>query len=607
MQRHLPFVAMTLLAAACTGTIHQGTTDGGADGSGNDGNAANTTASTNGGDVPIDPITGEPIDTTSGGSNGSTGATGSPSGSNGTGGGSTGSGVNGTNGGGDPSVPETPLADCDTPGPRLIRRLTGAQYANTLKQLLGEGFPVEEVLSDPAVNGFHVDADAALVSDLTAELLMNYAERVAAWTVENQMWKLSSCNSHDPGCHEQVIREFGRRAFRQDPTSEQLQTYLKLFAAEASFEAGLHVVVSTMLQSPYLLYRRELGEPDPSNAGQYQLTPYEIASELSYMLTDSPPDDQLLDAAAQGRLSTRDDIDQAALSLLSKEEAKLGLTKFVHGWLEVDTLFKKAKDPTVFDLSDSMRQAMLDETRYFFLELFQTGGTISDLYGADFTMLNGPLAEFYGLGGANGDAFTRVSLEGRRATGILGHGSFLTEHSLPENSSPVQRGLMVRERILCQDLPPVPEDLDTNLASPGGFANNRERYEQHSASAVCAQCHNRIDPVGFAFEEYDAFGRVRDQDMGSPIDASGELSEVVGGPIALNGLQSLNDYLAVSDEARSCLIRYWSYYAYGREGWQQNECNHDAIRAEAAESGYALQDTLLAIIHAPHFTRRVAD
>jgi hypothetical protein len=293
--------------------------------------------------------------------------------------------------------------------------------------------------------------------------------------------------------------------------------------------------------------------------------------------------------------------------LLSKEEAKLGLAKFAHGWLEVDNLFKKAKDPTVYDLSEPMRQAMLDETSQFFLELFQTGGTIGELYSADFSMLNQPLAEFYGLGGANGDAFTRVSLEGRRATGILGHAAFLTEHALPENSSPVQRGVTVRERLLCQDLPPVPEDLDTNLEQPGGFANNRERYEQHSANAVCAQCHKSIDPVGFAFEEYDAFGRFRDQDMGVPIDASGELTDVVGGPIALDGLQSLNDYLAVSDEARSCLIRYWSYYAYGRDEWQQHECNHDAIRAEAAEGGYTLQDTLLAIIHAPHFTRRVAD
>src|SRR5690606_13396069 len=223
----------------------------------------------------------------------------------------------------------------------------------------------------------------------------------------------------------------------------------------------------------------------------------------------------------------------------------------------VDNLFKKAKDPSVYDLGEPMRQAMLDETSQFFLELFDGGGTIGELYSADFTMLNQPLAEFYGLGGAGGDGFTRVPLEGRRATGILGQASFLTQHSLPENSSPVQRGVMVRERLLCQDLPPVPEDLDTTLQDPAAFANNRERYQQHSENPVCANCHQAIDPVGFAFEQYDAFGRYREQDMGSPVDATGELSGVVGGPIALDGLQSLNDYLSISDEARACFIRYW--------------------------------------------------
>ncbi len=595
MRRYLPYLTATLLAAACTDSIYSPGTSAEGNGSG-----SSTTA---GSSAPVDPVTGEPVvgtptDPSDPSGVGTAGTTGP---------GTAGPGTTDPATGTDPSVPATPLSDCDTPGPRLIRRLTREQYENTLRDLMGDGFPVEEVLSDPVVMGFHVDADAPLVSDLTAELLMNYAERVAAWTIENQSWRLASCNTHDQACHEQVIKQFGRRAFRQDPTPEQLQTYLQLFAAEPSFEAGLHVVVSTMLQSPYLLYRRELGEPDPDNPDQFRLTPYEIASELSYMLTDSPPDDQLLDTAAQGRLSTREEIDQAAESLLSREEAKLGLAKFVHGWLDEDNLLKKAKDPNVYDLSESMRQAMLDETSHFFLELFQTGGTIGELYSADFTMLNQPLAEFYGLGGVGGDAFTRVSLEGRRATGVLGHASFLTEHALPENSSPVQRGVAVRERLLCQDLPPVPANLDTRLDEPGAFASNRERYEQHSANGVCAGCHAAIDPVGFAFEAYDAFGRTREQDMGSPIDDSGELTDVVGGPIPLDGVQSLNDYLSNSDEARSCLIRYWSYYAYGRDQWEQRECNHDAIRAEAAEAGYTLKSTLLAIIHAPHFTRRVAD
>lgn len=595
MQTYLPLVALTLLTVACSGGLGSpGPDDEKLD---DDGTV-----------VVIDPVTGKPVvvDKPAGGSSSDGGG-----GGTGTGGPNDpdhATGGAGTDPGSDPSVPATPLSDCDTPGPRLIRRLTGRQYENTLKDLLGDGIPVEEVLSDPAVHGFHVDADAARVTDLTAELLMSYAERVTASTMESEPWKLANCNNHDAGCHEQVIREFGRRAFRADVTPEQMQTYLELFAGESSFEAGLHVVVSTMLQSPYLLYRRELGEPDPSAPGRYRLTPYEVASELSYMLTDSPPNAQLLDRAAQGRLSTREDIDQAAHELLGQEKAKQGLAEFVHGWLEVDNLFKKAKSTELFELTDPLRQAMLDETSQFFLEIFNSGGTIGDLYGADFTMLNQPLAAFYGLDGAHSpDSFTRVALDGRRPSGVLGHASLLTQHSLPDNSSPVQRGVVVRERILCQELPPVPENLDTSLDESGTFVNNRDRYQKHSADPGCRKCHQSMDPIGFAFEEYDAFGRYRQEEGGLPVDASGELDGVVGGPVILDGVQSLNDYLARSDEARSCLIEYWSYYAYGRTDWPAHECNHDSIRAEAAQGGYTLKDTLLSIIHAPHFTSRVAD
>jgi len=508
---------------------------------------------------------------------------------------------------GDPSVPSEPLAQCDTPGPRTVRRLTAKQYDNTLNALVGDGKPVDQVLPDPANLGFHLDADALLVSDLTAELLMNYSERVAAWAVENRLNDIAHCTNHDQNCHRQFIEEVGRQAFRQTPNEAQMSRYLAMFEAEDSFETGMAVVLATMLQSPYLLYRRELGEQDPDHPGQFRLTALEMASELSYLLTDGPPDQQLLDAATQGRLGTNDDLDREAERLLSQPSARDALTTFVHGWLEVDGLPAKAKDQNTFDLTPTLRDAMLRETREFFLDAFYNGGTAMDLFGADYTFVNQELASFYGLGGAGGD-FQRVSLAGsQRATGVLGQGAFLTEHALPENSSPVQRGARVRERVLCQELPEVPENLDTNLDPPDPSASNRERYAQHSADDACSGCHSVIDPVGFAFEEYDGFGRYRDQDRGQDVDASGELSGVVAGPIALDGLNDLNAYLSSSDSARSCLVRYWSYFAYGRDNWEQKECNHDAIRAEAGAAGYDLKSTLLAIIHAPHFSRRVAD
>ncbi len=506
----------------------------------------------------------------------------------------------------DPSEPVEPLAQCDTPGPRMVRRLTSRQYHNTLVDLFGPEVPIEEVLSDPAALGFHVDSEALQVRDLAGELLMNHAEQVAAWAAQNKLDEISNhCKDRAEHCYNQFFDNFGLRLFRQPVSDAQRSQYRAMFEAEDSFEAGLSVVLSAMLQSPYFLYRQEMGVADPQGSGQYRLTPYEIATELSYFLTDRPPDENLLRAAAEGRLETPADIDREADRLLETEGARGMLKSFVEGWLEIDGLLTKAKDMNAFNLRETFRQSMLREAHEFFIDAVYNDGTVGDLFGAKHTFVDSELASLYGLN-AGGNAFQRVSLEGsQRATGLLGQAAFLTQHALPDNSSPVQRGIIVRERILCQDLPPVPENLDTNLKTPTNITSNRDRYKQHSQDPQCYVCHAVIDPVGFSFESYDAFGRYRAEDMGNPVDASGELSGVTGGPVALNGLQDLNDYLAISDMARSCLVRYWSYYAYGRDAWDQKVCNHDAIRAEAAANGYTLMSTLKAILHAPHFTRRV--
>lgn len=518
--------------------------------------------------------------------------------------GTAGVGVSAGAGGLPPITPE-PLVDCATPGPRMIRRLTATQYRNVLMDVLDPAVPTEEVLIDPAVHGFHVDADAPQVRDLDAELLMNYAEQVAAWAVQNRMHKVSSCTNNDAQCRRQMIQEFGRRTHREPLSEERVAAYEQLFMAESTFQAGAEVVVSAMLQSPYLLYRRELGQA--AAGGEYTLTQHEIASALAFFLTDSTPDDALLEAAGAGRLGTREDIEREANRLLYSPKGKPTLARFVEGWLEIDGLPNKAKDDSV-PLSDSLRRSMLVETHELFFDALFGSRSVSDLLTANYTFVNRELGTFYQLSGAGSESFQRVEFGNtRRAPGILGHAAFLVQHALPENSSPVQRGVAVRERLLCQDLPPVPENLDTNLDPPASFATNRERYGMHSNSAACSGCHVLIDPVGFVFENYDAFGRYRDQERGTPIDASGSLAGMPEGTVPLDGVESLVSYLASSEAVRSCLVRYWSYYAYGRDQWQQKACNHDFIRRESGKENHSLRSVLLNILHAPHFTRRVKD
>lgn len=506
--------------------------------------------------------------------------------------------------------PGTPLADCSTPGPQLLRRLTSTQYENTLVNLFGGDVPKQQTINDAAINGFTIDADALVVSNLDAELLMNYAESVATWAKDNGRLNpfTNNCtNAGDANCRRTFIQNLGLKAYREDLSDAQVAAFDGLFQefANGDFMAGAEAVATAMIQAPNMLYRREIGVP--GQPGQFSLKPFEVASQLSYLLTDGPPDDALLTAARNNQLGTPAQLDAQAERLLATEAGRKTLTHFIEGWVDIEGLPAKAKDTDTYDLSAAERDAMGEETRQLFADTFQAGGSLETLFTADYTFVNQTLGAFYGMSGVTGDAFQKVSLPANRPPGILGHASYLTAHAQPENSSPVQRAFIIRERILCQDLPPVPQNLDTNLDAPEGFRTNRERYTEHSSNDVCYTCHSKMDPIGFAFEHYDGFGRYRDQENGVAIDSSGELSDVAGGPIPLADVEDLSSYLATSEAVQSCLVRFWTYYAYGRDTWASKQCNHDAVRREAEASDYSLKAVLKGIIHAQHFSQRVQE
>lgn len=512
--------------------------------------------------------------------------------------------------------PGTPLADCATPGPQALRRLTGPQFRNTLVSIFGgdifdgaQNAPSEGVLTDPANLGFKIDADALVVSNLDSELLMNYSESIVTNAVSKNKFNqfTNNCtNVGDANCRTSFIRSFGEKVYREPLNDAQVQAYDKLFTdfAGGNFQTGVETVAIAMLQSPNMLYRREIGT---GNAGQFNLSQFEIASQLSYLLTDGPPDDQLIAAAKGNMLSDRATLDAQAERLLATDAGKETMAEFLDGWIETEKLYDKAKDPTAGTaaFTPEVRAAMLEETHRLFQDAYANGGSVETLFTADYTWVNGPLAAFYGIQGVTGNEFVKVPLPANRAPGILGHAAYLTSHAQPENSSPVQRAFIVRERILCQELPPVPQNLDTNLDAPGGFTTNRERYTEHSSNAVCYTCHRRMDPIGFSFEHYDGFGRFRDTENSAPVDSTGELSDVPGGPIPLTGVNDLADYLATSELVQSCMVRYWSYFAYGRDTWENKQCNHDAIRREAQASDYSLKGIMMGIIHAQQFSTRV--
>lgn len=488
---------------------------------------------------------------------------------------------------------------CTVRGPRMTRRLSNLQLRNTLQAVFQDtSVPTGDVLNDPVILGFKADATQAVVRDLDAQLIMNNAETVADWVVSKKLGQVTSCQTMDATCVRQFIQTLGKRLYREPVPATSVDAYAAILGAETSFADGARAVISAMLQSSYVLYRRELGTK--GSDGLYHLTPYELASSLSYMLTNGPPDDTLMAAADQGRLATQADLDREAARLLASTQAEGAFGNFARNWLVIDDLLERAKTDPENRLTDAIRTSMLQETSAMFMNALRSGLKVSELFTADYTFIDQTLAGYYGLGGGGGTAFQRVQLPANtRAHGLLGDGAILTRHALADKSSPVQRGKLIRERMLCQQLLPPPAGVDTNIPAPTGTITTRQRYLEHSEDPFCNGCHHQIDPVGFAFEHFDAFGRRRDQENGVAIDATGSVAGMPEGDVAIDGLDSLSSYLSTSPAVQQCLTRYLAYNAYGLD-----HCSESAITSELAAGDGSLKSIVMAVIHAPQFTTR---
>lgn len=488
-------------------------------------------------------------------------------------------------------------------GPPIVRRLTSKQLHRTLQRIFDDpAVPEAQVVDDPIVRGFKVDGTDAVVRDIGAQQIMQYAERVAEWAVPQKLGAIAPCQTLDPTCRDQVIRTLGERFHREPLSDAMVSAYATLMDGEGDFPSAVRQLVAAFIQSPYFLYRREIGV---AGAGAQQLTDYEIASNLSYSLTAGPPDEELRALASAGQLRDESVLVAQAYRLTQTPEGQEVLADFVHGWLEVDDLHSRVKvENNGVSFDADLRSLMLNETAMVFRTVFNAGGTVADLFTTDFTVVNQRLGHFYRMWQANTETPQEFPIptegEGRRGVGLLAHGSVLARHASADNSSPVQRGVMVQRRLLCNDLPDPPSDVDTNLTAIPPGATNRQRYSQHSSDPNCAGCHNLIDPVGFTFENYDEFGRWRDQESNQPVDASGELTGLQSGSVPLDGLDSLSRALAESPQVRSCFSRYVAYYVYG-----SGVCDADSLqRPEAVPAAASLQGIIQGIVAAPYFKER---
>ena len=337
----------------------------------------------------------------------------------------------------------------------------------------------------------------------------------------------------------EIVGRFAGRAFRRPVKPEEVERCLTLYdAAEKRgqrFELRVRAALYRVLVSPHFLFRVEL-DPARLPAGTtYAVGEYELASRLSYFHWNSTPDDELFALAAKGRL--RQNVEPQLKRMVSDPKAKSFLHGFAEQWLTLRKLDLASPDPKLFPaFTPTLRQAMTRESLLFFEAIVREDRPVPDLLDADFTFVNGELAKHYGVAGVTGAEFVRVRLPAPRG-GILTHASVLTLSSNATRTSPVKRGKFVLEQLLNAPPPPPPPELDIpELDDQKQLKGTlRQQMEQHRADAVCASCHQRMDPIGFAFENFDPTGAWRAADGGAAVDASGVLPDgrVFDGPAGL--------------------------------------------------------------------------
>jgi hypothetical protein len=484
------------------------------------------------------------------------------------------------------------------PGKRAVRLLTNREYDNTVRALfsLPEGVnPASSFLKETKVAGFSTNHQEAVASTRRVEDWLVAAQSVVA---QANLDKALGCDfNRDPRC---ILSNFGTKMFRRPLTSVESQYYTTLIN-----DKGLKTALTAMLVDPAFLYRSELGVL--KDDGYYHLTPYEIASALSYMFLETGPDDQLLKLAADGSLSDKAVIRAQAQRLIQMPEAKRMTAQFAVEWLDVGKILEGSAGSA--ELDAGMRLNMLNETKAMFnyITFDAKGRTFEDLLTSNFTYLPADLARYYGLQfPANAGDFAITPLDGNRA-GILGHGSVLVATSHPDQSSPILRGLFVRDRLLCQKLPSPPANLNIIVPKVDPSLSTRERFAQHTTEAACQNCHQYIDGLGFGFENFDATGRFRSMDNGKPVDSSGritnlnDLSQKPPVQQDFSSLPELAQILSSSPTAKECFAFQFYRYSRGVAGQAQDRCASRKANKAFIEGGQTIADMMVEQTQAPGF------
>jgi mono/diheme cytochrome c family protein len=413
-----------------------------------------------------------------------------------------------------------------------------------------------------------------------------------------------------PRCVDRILATLARRAYRRPVTGAEvaaLKRFVDMATADGqSVEQGIGLAIQAMLVSPHFLFHieRDLYPNDPGR--MHRVSDVELASRLSYFLWNSMPDDELLSLAERRRLSVPQVLDAQVARLLADPKSAAMAENFAGQWLEIRNLDTIKPDPQKFPAwTPELREAMKTETRMFFDTILRENRPIGDFIDARYTFLNELLAKHYGIDGVSGPEFRRVDLETGERGGVLTHGSVLAVSSYPTRTSVVIRGKYILQNILGTPPPPPPADVPAlDEQAVGTTASLRKQMETHRTNAICASCHSRMDPLGFALENYDAIGKWRTMDGGFPVDSSGILP---GGKKFANSAEMRQILSERVPELTRTLTEKLLIYSLGRGLQRYDRPTVNGITKKVAASGYGFQTLVQEVVRSLPFQSRRAE
>lgn len=415
-----------------------------------------------------------------------------------------------------------------------------------------------------------------------------------------------SSNVSEDQATAKVMGRIASRAFRRPAAIDEVRRLVELAASVreegGSYEEGIQVALQAVLVSPHFLFKVEQYRAPDASGKMPPISDYELATRISYFLWSSMPDDELLLMAHEGKIRDRRTLLTKVARMMQDPRANRFVENFAGQWLQLRNLDSVEPDTRIFrTFDDEIRDLMARETLTFFAGVMRGNQPIPTLLNADFSYMNETLARYYGITGVKGDQFRRVSLAGTPRGGLLTHASVLTVTSNPTRTSPVKRGKWILDNLLNTPPPPAPPNVP-ELEKSKLTGTLRERMEQHRDNPACAACHNMMDPLGFALENFDAVGQWRTRDGRDPIDASGKLPDGT----AFVGVEDLKRILSTErrDQFVRCLAEKMLIYALGRGTEYYDKCAIDKIMADVQRSDYKFAYLLAAIIESEPFQKQ---